>query len=261
MDKISITFREKIIKETKPFSVDTIQVVIPKYYSEIRPNIENINEEIAKLRVNKDVISLQNKDIEQYIYLIEQLKKYYELVLNRISILVEYEEKIKEKILNERRERENLKLCGLNKKVFIMHGHDLGVKEMVARFLEKIELNPIILEEESDEGDTIIEKLERCASDVEFAIALLTPDDVGALKSNSENLKDRVRQNVILELGYFTGKIGRKRICILNKDVEEIPSDYQGILYIPLDGKESWKISLAKQLKSAGFKINLDKIL
>jgi len=145
-------------------------------------------------------------------------------------------------------------------KVFIIHGHDEGTKEKIARFLEKIELKPIILHEKPNEGQTIIEKFEKHSLDVGFAIALLTSDDVGNSKINKENLNYRARQNVILELGYFMGKLGRKRVCaMLGKDVE-IPSDYSGILYIPLE-EETWKYKLAKELKTAGFQIDMNKVL
>jgi hypothetical protein len=132
-------------------------------------------------------------------------------------------------------EDENLKLVKETKeisksrksskdKVFIIHGHDEGTKEKVARFLEGIDLKPIILHEKP------------------------------------ENLNYRARQNVILELGFFMGKLGRKRVCaLLGKDVE-IPSDYSGVLYISLE-EETWKFKLAKELKNVGFKIDMNMVL
>ncbi|ODS38093.1 hypothetical protein BEH94_04130 [Candidatus Altiarchaeales archaeon WOR_SM1_SCG] len=147
-----------------------------------------------------------------------------------------------------------------DKKVFIIHGHDEGTKEKVARFLMQLKLEPIILHEKPNEGKTIIEKFEKHSFDAGFAIALLTPDDVGNSRVNEKNLTYRARQNVILELGYFIGKLGRKRVCaLLGKDVE-IPSDYSGILYIPLE-EETWKFNLAKELKNAGFKIDMNKVI
>ena len=146
-----------------------------------------------------------------------------------------------------------------DKKIFIIHGHDEGTKEKVARFLMQLNLNPIILHEKPNEGNTIIEKFEKHSLDAGFAIALLTPDDVGNSKVNKYNLNYRARQNVILELGYFMGKLGRKRVCaLLSKDVE-IPSDYSGILYIPLE-EETWKLKLAKELQTVGFKIDMNLI-
>lgn len=89
-------------------------------------------------------------------------------------------------------------------RAFIVHGHDEAAKEKVARMLEKQKITAIILHEQASLGESIVEKLERY-SDVAFAIVLLTPDDEGrAKKGAAVDLRPRARQNVILELGYFT---------------------------------------------------------
>ncbi len=144
--------------------------------------------------------------------------------------------------------------------VFIIHGRDEGTKEAVARFIEQLRLNPIILHEQPNQGQTIIEKFERHA-EVAFAIALLTPDDTGGLSGEEQSLKPRARQNVIFELGYFTGKLDRGRVCALKGENVEIPSDYDGVLYIPLDESGGWKMTLMRELKSAGFEVDVDRIL
>jgi predicted nucleotide-binding protein len=147
-----------------------------------------------------------------------------------------------------------------SKKVFLVHGHDNEAKESVARFVERIGLEPIILHEQPNSGLTVVEKFEIFAA-VGFAIVLLTPDDVGALASEVANLKPRARQNVILELGYFLGKLTRRRVCALYKQGVEIPSDYQGVLYVELDAQGAWRTKLAQELVEAGFSINLDALL
>ena len=96
-----------------------------------------------------------------------------------------------------------------SEKVFLVHGHDNELKETVARFLEKIGLIPIILHEQASKGQTIIEKFEE-HSNVSYAIVLMTPDDVGNLKSNKGKLNQRARQNVIFELGYFLDNLEEK---------------------------------------------------
>lgn len=142
--------------------------------------------------------------------------------------------------------------------VFIVHGRDEGTKEAVARFIEKLGLEAVILHERSNEGHTIIEKLER-HSQTAFAIVLLTPDDLGALREDKRNLQPRARQNVIFEFGYFIAKLGRNRVCALVKESVERPSDYDGVLYIPLDDTNGWKLSLSRELTSAGFNIDLNQ--
>lgn len=146
--------------------------------------------------------------------------------------------------------------------VFIVHGHDEAIKQTVARLLEQLELNPIILHEKPDKGQTIIEKLETSSSEIDigYAVVILTPDDAGAKISEKENLLPRARQNVVFELGYFIAKLGRQRVQALYAEGVELPSDYQGVLYTQLDNAGAWKLKLAKEMKAAGIDIDLNKL-
>ena len=145
-----------------------------------------------------------------------------------------------------------------SKKVFVIHGRDEATRETVARFLERLELDPVILHEQANNGRTIIEKIE-CHSDVAFAVVLLTPDDVGGLKNESHKLKPRARQNVVLELGFFLGKLGRQRVCSLVRGDIETSSDYDGVVYTNLDDAGGWKIKLVQELKGAGFQMDANR--
>ena len=147
----------------------------------------------------------------------------------------------------------------ISNRVFLVHGHDNELKESTARFLEKLGLNPIILHEQSSKGLTIIEKFEEY-SDVSFAVVLLTPDDLGCSVKETGVQKKRARQNVIFELGYFIGKLGRKNVVGIVKDSIELPSDYTGIIYVAVDVNDGWKMLLAKEIKSAGLKIDMNKV-
>ena len=142
--------------------------------------------------------------------------------------------------------------------VFVIHGRDEGTRELVARFLEKLGLKPVILQEQPNEGRTLIEKFEDHAH-VAFAIALLTPDDAGSLQNGRNNLNPRARQNVIFELGFFIGKLGREGVCALTKGDVEIPSDYAGVVYIPLDDSAGWKQRLFQELDAAGYQIDANQ--
>jgi predicted nucleotide-binding protein len=150
-----------------------------------------------------------------------------------------------------------------SKKVFVVRGHDNETKQTVARFLERLKLEPIILHEQANEGRTVIEKFEVYA-DVGFAVVLLTPDDVGARASEAADLKTlkaRARQNVVMELGYFLGKLKRNRVCALYKNGVEIPSDFQGVLYVELDAAGGWLVKLAQELSAAGIPIDLEALI
>ena len=144
--------------------------------------------------------------------------------------------------------------------IFIVHGRDEGAKNTVARFLEKLDLKPVILAELPGKGRTIIEKFEE-HSHVGYAIVLLTPDDAGSLQGDEDDLKPRARQNVIFELGFFIGSLGRKRVCALTAGDVEIPSDYAGIEYIPFNDSGDWQLKLIRELKSVGFKVDANRAL
>ncbi len=143
-----------------------------------------------------------------------------------------------------------------SRKVFVVHGHDDAVTESVARFLGKLDLRPVILHEQPNMGRTVIEKFEAHA-DVGFAVVLLTPDDVGGAASTGK-LSPRARQNVILELGYFIGRLGRSRVCALYVDGVEIPSDIHGVLYLPYDAANGWRLKLTNEIRAAGITVDLN---
>jgi predicted nucleotide-binding protein len=139
------------------------------------------------------------------------------------------------------------------RKVFIVHGHDDGSRESVARYLERLGFEVIILHEQASRGKTIIEKIEE-HGEVGFAVVLLTADDVGG--KDVGTLKPRARQNVILELGYFIARLSRSRVCALKRGDVEVPSDFGGVVYTEFDDNGGWKTSLGKELEAAGFAID-----
>jgi predicted nucleotide-binding protein len=134
----------------------------------------------------------------------------------------------------------------------------------VARFLERLGTEVVILHEQPNGGRTIIEKFEDY-SDVRYAVVLLTPDDVGASQNDLDDLLPRARQNVIFELGFFIGALGRERVCALHKgDLQgeiEIPSDFSGVIWIRMDSEGAWQFKLAREIKAAGFLIDLNRLV
>ncbi|HDZ73791.1 MAG TPA: hypothetical protein ENH55_13720 [Aurantimonas coralicida] len=146
----------------------------------------------------------------------------------------------------------------LSKRIFIVHGHDDGARETVARFLERIGFEAVILHEQANRGRTVIEKVE-ANSDVSFAVVLLTPDDEGCVKGGA--VEPRARQNVLLELGYFIGKLGRANVCALKKGAVEIPSDFAGVVWEPMDAAGGWKSSLGRELQAAGHAIDWNQVM
>ena len=149
-----------------------------------------------------------------------------------------------------------IKMTNDKTKVFIVHGHDNSAKQEVARFIESIGLDPIILHEKASSGMTIIEKIEHYSSQADFAIVLYTPCDKGrgATETNVPP-RNRARQNVVFEHGYLMAQLGRKNVCALVKGEIETPTDISGVVYVDLDIAGAWKQEVSKELKACGYEI------
>jgi predicted nucleotide-binding protein len=154
--------------------------------------------------------------------------------------------------------KKNLHTLDLTK-VFIVHGRDDLAKTEAARFIEKLGFSAIILHEQASSGKTIIEKIE-AHTNVGFAIVLYTPCDIGGL-AGEKTQKSRARQNVVFEHGYLIGKLGRNNVCALVKGDVEIPNDISGVVYVSLDSHNAWHLSVAKELRNAGYSVDLNKII
>lgn len=150
-----------------------------------------------------------------------------------------------------------------SRRVFVVHGHDDEMKNGVSLFLKRLKFEPVILHHQPNKGRTLIEKFTDY-SDVGFAVVLLSPDDVGRSKADKKNRpKPRARQNVVLELGYFLGKLGRERVVALHKGANdfEMPTDLAGVLYVTFDKSGSWQSDLVKELEACGYDVSASKLL
>lgn len=192
--------------------------------------------------------------ILEYTEEVEDSTSLLESILGRLDLLQIVEASPAEDIQLSAQPREK------SNRIFLVHGHDEQAKLAVARFLEKLKLEPIILHEQPNRSRTIIEKFEAYA-DVAFAVVILSPDDVGAPKGNVSDLQPRARQNVVFELGFFIGHLERENVCALYKGEVQLPSDYDGMLYVPMDDRGAWKNDLARELKSVGIEFDADGLI
>jgi predicted nucleotide-binding protein len=138
-----------------------------------------------------------------------------------------------------------------------VHGHDrqslFELKDYLQNTLRLDE--PVVLQQMPGQGRTLIEKFESEAEATELVFVLLTPDDRSADTSDTNTEKRRARQNVIFEMGFFLGKLGRTsgRVLLLYKDSLDIPSDIAGIEYIDItNGIESSGEKIRKELRALG---------
>jgi len=187
---------------------------------------------------------------------------------------------IKKKIYDLPKEEETPKkrVAQLSNKVFIVHGRDHKPLKELKAMLTRFGLNPIVLHEKASGSRTIVEKLEKY-SDVGYTFVILTPDDVGGdmgsldailsypgfppdyediFEEPNPLMKRRARQNVILEFGYFIGKLNRDRVCCLHKGDVELPSDMHGIVYVPFkDSVKEARDMIIEELTEAGYEIKM----
>jgi len=143
--------------------------------------------------------------------------------------------------------------------VFILHGQE-EQKKNVAALIQILGLVPVLLDEKN-EDKTIIEYLDKYSNDVALAVIILTNNDPGILQSDIKQPGWRVDHNFIYELGYFRGKLGRNRTCVLYlgdfQDEGELLSAFTGVIFIPLDVAGAWMTQLAKAIQDTGLETNL----
>jgi len=146
-----------------------------------------------------------------------------------------------------------------NHKIFVIHGHHDGLRKAVAQLIEDMDCKPIVLQEDNRYGHTLIEELENYTNEVDYAIALLTGDDIVTSKKEKDKTDLRPRQNVVFELGLFIMALGRDKVVMLHEPNIEIPSDFLGVKYIEIDPEGEWSIKLSKALKKMGAHVNIEK--
>jgi predicted nucleotide-binding protein len=108
-----------------------------------------------------------------------------------------------------------------NAKIFVVHRHNRDARDQIELVLMRLGLQPFILQNADRGGRTIIEALDQnIYEETAFGIVLLTPDDYGYAKTETEaDPEPRARQNVILEMGMVVAALGRSRMAILQKGV------------------------------------------
>ena len=148
-------------------------------------------------------------------------------------------------------------------RVFVVHGQDEEMKQSAARALSQLDLDPIILHEQPSQGRTVIEKFGDYP-DVGFAVVLMSPDDYGYPKEpNQTEARPRARQNVIFELGFSIGKLGRGKVAAIHPHTTDfdMPSDYSGVIFVPYDASGAWRYALVRELKAASYDVDANRLI
>lgn len=171
------------------------------------------------------------------------------LLIGMLNRIADMHEKKAERLENKKRKIEFLNPNG--NRVFIVHGHNTGILLELKEILKtNYKLDPIILNDESDEGNTVIEKFEKYGRYSSFAFVIVTPDD---WVENKKKKYFQSRPNVLFELGWFCGRYGRDKVRILRQKDTPLPSDLNGIVTIDFNEKlEEVFRRIGKDLENAG---------
>lgn len=236
---------KRVIKDIKNYNSDYYYVnAFKQYISILNRNVQQLNlpkfefEEFHYSSTKKTINDTGYKALIHYIEILEE--ELPQLRINHIS------NTIKKSAIDD-------------KKVFIVHGRNKNTLNEAELLLTRAGLQPVVLNRQANSGMTLIEKFEK-HSEVSYAVILLTPDDVGSYYEEgiNPNLQFRARQNVLFELGFFYGKLGRRNVSCLIKQSVEKPSDIDGIAYIPFSKSiEEIELLLLKELKAANLKVNI----
>jgi predicted nucleotide-binding protein len=179
-------------------------------------------------------------------------------VQEAISVLEASKLEIELQYANESTDEGKRSEPAFGSRIFIVHGQNDAKKYELEAFLQKLVSEPpIILHQQPNGGRVLIEKFEQSAASVGYAIVLLTGDDVGrSVSLDAADERPRARQNVVFELGFFIGLIGRARVTVLYEPEVELPSDISGLVYVPLDDAGAWKGKLASEIDHSGTEVD-----
>jgi len=149
--------------------------------------------------------------------------------------------------------------------VFLVHGHDHEFRDEVDQYLQTLGIRSVILSKVGAGSQSLLLKFQTLATQARFAVVLMSADDVGASRRQYENaergghqtLRYRARENVILELGFFYGKLGWENVFVVQKPAEhtwpdfERPSDMAGVDFFDIVGEIDWRYELRMKLHDA----------
>jgi predicted nucleotide-binding protein len=151
-----------------------------------------------------------------------------------------------------------------SREVFLVHGRNETVRQAVGQLLGRAGSHAVtILNERPNDRKMLVEQFEPRAAGSRYAIVLLTADDVGAPRLDSEQepyYAPRARQGVVFEMGFLVAALSPRCVCVLYEDGVELPFDLEGISYIRLDLSGSWQSKLLLLLRGAGFDYDLNSL-
>ena len=147
--------------------------------------------------------------------------------------------------------------------IFVAYGYNEAMKDEVVTTLQKLEFPVIVREKTAEEGKTFTTNFIEF-HDIGFAVVVLSGDDFGYPKEHeAHQAKLRPRQQIVFELGFLAGKLGRDHVFVLHQDSKnfELPTAFFDVLYVPYRKMGEWQLQLLRQLKRAGYPVDANKLI
>lgn len=142
----------------------------------------------------------------------------------------------------------------LSSGLFVVHGASAPAAESVRRFLRDLGIQLLALPATPPGNNSLVGTLEQGPA-ASFAVVLLNAEDAAALATPGA-----CRPAITFQLGYFVGRLGLPRVCVLCEGGSDVFHDEHGILCFPLDPANGWHLQLARHLKRAGIEVDLNKL-
>lgn len=234
---------------------------VRKREDEVRKREKEIRKREGEVLKREEEESKREEDLstreDQERKLEKELSKWEDELKEKEDEIDQREKEIQKKEEEQEKKRKEEKL---GNDILVVHSHDDEAKDMTLGFIDELGLNPIILRDTPDSGTELFDRFED-HKNIGFAIVVLNPDDIGETKIERCELRHRVNQSLIFELGFLVGKLGWNRVCALYEEGIDIPASNEGIIYVQMDKEGKWKKTIAREIKTAELEVEADKII
>ncbi len=153
---------------------------------------------------------------------------------------------------------------GTLRRILIVSGTDDTMKHTMTTALRKLGLASVVMSEEPNQGKRIVERFSKDYADIGFAVILLSPDVYVYPKGEEATKRQRTPcVDVALMFGFLLGKLGKEKVLAFYRETAnfEFPIGFEGVKFTPLDDRDSWKLSLIRELQASGYTVDAERLL
>ncbi len=152
---------------------------------------------------------------------------------------------------------------GMPRRIIVVSGTDETMKQTFTGALRKLGLAAVVMNEEPSQGKKIVDHFADY-KDVGFALVLLSPDVYVYPKGEEATKRQRTpRQDVLLMFGFLLGKLGKDKVLAFYRESPNFafPIEFEGVKFTALDDRDSWKLSLIRELTGCGYTVDAERLL